>query len=99
MTESAVNVPVHALSAAPWNPRSIKHVRLQNDGSRGGRNLYEAGPTEPACDPASRPVRVLADRIPSLPDPSSDSENRAQMGPKRGLTRISRSRFAEEARS
>ena len=86
MTESAVNVPVNALSAAPWNPRSIKHVRFQNDGSRGGRNLYEAGPTEPAGDPASQLVRVLADRIPSLSDPSSDSENRAQVSPKRRLT-------------
>jgi hypothetical protein len=99
MTESAVNVPVHALSAAPWNPRSIKDERFQNDGSRGGRNLYEAGPTEPACDPASRPVRVLADRIPSLSDPSSDSETAVQMGSKRGLTGIWRSRFAEGARS
>lgn len=53
-----------ALTPAPWNPRSSKDERFQNDGSRGGRNFYEVGPTELACDPASHPVRVLADRIP-----------------------------------
>lgn len=58
------DVGVERLTQALWNPRSSKDERFQNDGSRGGRNLYEVGPTELACDPASHPVRVLADRIP-----------------------------------